>query len=142
MKILSLNCHSIRSLNKRNQFAAILDLNDIDIVLGTESHLDPIFLSSEILPPTYKLLRKDCCLGGGGVFIAFKHHLHILEESSLSMQNEMLWAKLIVGPNHDYYYFVLSTDHRIQILNQLLNYSNPLLYCCKTNPMTVIFSVW
>jgi len=98
LKFLSFNYLSIRSLNKRNQLAALLDVHDIDIVLGTESLT---FLSSEILPSIYKLLRKDHCLGGGGIFITFKHHLHILEESSLSMQNEILWAKIIVGPNHD-----------------------------------------
>jgi len=102
---LSLNCCSIRSLNKCNQLAALLDSHDIDIVLGTESHIDPTFLSSEILPKTYKLFRKDRCLGDGGVFIGFKHHLHVLEETSLFMQNEMLWAKLVVGPSHDCYYF-------------------------------------
>jgi len=105
LNILSLNCRSIRSVSKRNQLVALLDLHDIDIVLGTESHIDQTFLSSEILPKAYKLLRKDRCLGGGGVFIAFKQHLHILEETSLAMENEMLWAKLVVGPNHDCYYF-------------------------------------
>jgi len=33
----------------------------------------------------------------------------------------------------------LSTDHRIQILNQLLTYSNPLLYYYKANLMTLSF---
>ena len=74
-------------------------------ILFLALNLTSIQLSSEILPITYKLLRKDRCLGGGGAFIAFKHHLHVLEETSQFMQNEMLWAKLVVGPSHDCYYF-------------------------------------
>ena len=86
---LSLNCYSITSVSKCNQLAALIDLYDIDIVLGTESDINQSFLSSEILPKSYKLLRKDRCLGGGGVFIAYKQYLQILEEPTLMMENEI-----------------------------------------------------
>jgi len=105
LNILCLNCCSIRRVSKCNQLAALIDLHDIDIVLGTESHIDQSFLSSEILPKSYNLLRKDRCLGGGGVFIAYKQYLQILEEHTLTMENEILWAKLRVGSNHNCYYF-------------------------------------
>ena len=64
LKILCLNCRSIRSLNKRNELAVLLNLHDIDIVFGTESHIDHTYFSSELLPKSYKVLRKDRCLGG------------------------------------------------------------------------------
>jgi len=68
---LSLNCRSIRRVIKHNKLAALLDLHDIDIALGIESHIDQTFLSSEILPKTTKFSEKI----GGGVYLL---HLNII----------------------------------------------------------------
>ena len=78
LKLLNFNyCCSFRSMDKRAQLAALLSYYDIDIVLGCESHIDQSFLSSEILPNSYKIIRKDRSLGGGGVFIGFKQSLEL-----------------------------------------------------------------
>ena len=54
-----------------------------NIALECESHTDHSFLSSEISPANYKVC-KDRCLGSGGdVFMGYKDHLNIREESSL-----------------------------------------------------------
>ena len=94
LKIMSLNCCSLRSLSKRNQLGALLSNYDIDIVFGCESYIDQSFSSSEILPKNYKIIRKDRSLGGGGVFIGFKDHLNISEVSELAIEAEMIWARL------------------------------------------------
>lgn len=65
LRLMVLNCRSLRSQEKRNELAALLISNNIDIVLGCESHLDDSFYSSEILPKEYTIIRKDRCLGGG-----------------------------------------------------------------------------
>ena len=62
---------------------------NIDIVLGNESHIDSIFLSSEILPNSYKIIRKDC-----GIFVGFRNSLIISKLSNPSGETEMVWAKL------------------------------------------------
>ena len=90
---MSLNCCSLRSQEKRNDLAALLISNDIDIVLGCESHLDDSFYSSEILPKTYTVIRKDRCLGGGGVFVGYKTYLSI-SNLNISCNAEMLWCSL------------------------------------------------
>ena len=59
-------------MDKRNQLAALLSCYDIDIVLGCKSFTDQSFLSSEILPNLFEIIRKDRYLGGGGVFIGIK----------------------------------------------------------------------
>ena len=92
LKIMSLNCHSLRSQSKRNELAALLTSNDIDIVLGCECHLDD-FYSSEILPKTYTIIRKDRCLGGGGVFVDYKKYLSI-SKFDISSNAVMLWCTL------------------------------------------------
>jgi len=69
------------------------------MVLGNESHIDSTFLSSEILPNSYKIIRKDHSVGGGGVFIGFRDDLIISELSNPSSEAEMVWAKLQI-PNY------------------------------------------
>jgi len=96
---LIINCRSIRSQNKRNELATLLLHYNIDIILGNESHIDSTFLFSELLPISYKIIRKDPSLGGGGgVFIGFRDDLVISELSYPSSEVEMIWVKLQI-PN-------------------------------------------
>ena len=53
-------------------------------------YVDSTFLSSEILPSSYKIIRKDHSLGGGGVFIGFRNTINISELSNPSSEAEML----------------------------------------------------
>ena len=97
LKLLNINCRSLRSLCKRNQLASILSHHNIDIILGCESHIDESFLSAEILPNTYKIIRKDRSLGGGGVVIGFKNSLQLSEVTTLTScesDAEKIWGKL------------------------------------------------
>ena len=83
--------------------AALLSYHNIDVVIGNESHVDSTFLSSEILPSSYKIIRKDRSLGGGGVFIGFRNTINISELSNPSSEAEMLWAKLQILNNRPLY---------------------------------------
>ena len=66
-------------------------------IFGSESHLDHTYFSSEIFPDNFLAIRKDrIIVGGGGVFIAFKKHLALIEQPSLSGEAEMIWAKFQV----------------------------------------------
>ena len=93
--ILSLNCRSIRSFEKRSKLYAVIYEHKADIIFGSESHLDHTYFSSEIFPD-FSAIRKDRIVGGGGVFIAFKKHLALIEQPSLSGEAEMIWAKFQV----------------------------------------------
>ena len=64
------------------------------MLTGCESCIDHPFLSSEILPTNYKVIRKDQCLGDGGVFIELKNHLNVCEESPLLFDAEMVWGNI------------------------------------------------
>ena len=77
LKLLSINCRSLRSQDIRNQLAVLLVHYDIDVVFISETHLDNSIYLSEILPKSYKTIKKDRCLGGGGVLIGFKDTLTI-----------------------------------------------------------------
>ena len=112
LKIMSLNCCSLRSLSKRLQLASLLCDHNIDIVIGCELHIDQLFLTSEILPPNYKLIRKDHSLGGGGVFIGSKNHLGISEVKHIS--NDCGANSSYQSKSHFTYAPII--DHQIVIL--------------------------
>ena len=103
--ILSSNCRSIRSLDKRCKLHAVIYDHNADIIIGSESHLDHTYLSSEMLPHNFTAIRKDRIVGGGGVSIAFKNYLALIEQPSLSGEVEMIWAKSQVDNRVTYLYF-------------------------------------
>ena len=68
LKIMTVNCIGLKS--KKKKFYALIDSEQPDIILGTESHLDSSHSNSETIPGPYLALRKDRNINGGGVFIA------------------------------------------------------------------------
>ena len=65
--------------NKCNILKNYLTKNDIDILLGSETHLSENIKNSEMLPPNYTASRKDRNDGYGGVVIIYKNDLQIEE---------------------------------------------------------------
>ena len=58
LKLFSINCRSLRSQDKRNQLAVLLVHYNIDVVFISETHLDNSIYLSEILPKSYKTIKK------------------------------------------------------------------------------------
>ena len=79
--------------NKETELDTFLSYNDLDILLGKESHLDTSIFNSKIFPDFYNIYRKDRNRQGGGVFIMVKDNLptsKIISESPL----EIVWTKV------------------------------------------------
>ena len=72
LKGMIINCNGLKSSKHSTEFQALLELHDPDIVLGTESKLNPDISSYSIFPSSYSVLRKDRNAFGGGVFQAIK----------------------------------------------------------------------
>ena len=70
LRILNVNCQSIK--NKQHQIQNLVDSTKPDIVIATETWLDPTVTNSQIFPPNYNIYRKDRKGNktGGGVLIA------------------------------------------------------------------------
>ena len=82
LKILNINFQSIR--NKIPLFHALLEKEQLEVIAGTETWLDDTVFSSEILPPSYQVFRRDRKTSiGGGVLLAIKHDLIAKEETNL-----------------------------------------------------------
>jgi len=69
--------------NKQAELQAYLTLNKIDIILGTECHLDDSITNPEIFPGHYQVYRKDRNIHSGGVFI-------LLNDNSIKTGNDKL----------------------------------------------------
>ena len=92
--MLSLNCCSLRSLNKRGRLQALILENQLHIIIGCESHIDDTYPTGEIFPTDFSVIRKDRTSGGGGVFLAFTKNLKFTEQPNLSQNAEMIWAEI------------------------------------------------
>jgi len=77
LRIFSCNFQSI--WNKKAELSRVLAEKDIDILIGSETHLSCNIQTSEILPSNYTASRKDRNDGHGGVIIIYKKQF-IVEE--------------------------------------------------------------
>ena len=91
LRMLTVNFQSIR--NKKEELELILINEDIDIVLGSETHLTPCITDSEILNPKYKCYRRDRGDGYGGVIIITKKDL-LVEEITNATSCEFISIKI------------------------------------------------
>ena len=91
VKVLTINCRSLRSEYKRCEFASIIDFDQPDIINATETHLNNEFCSAELNLPGYEIFRRDRNNGspGGGVLIAVKNTLLATREPALEEDSIM-----------------------------------------------------
>jgi hypothetical protein len=95
LKILNVNCQSVSA--KVAPFLLLLETEDPDVVVGTESWLHDGIASGEIFPPCYQVFRKDRESDPhGGVFLAIKNSILANEEKELATQTESIWASIHV----------------------------------------------
>ena len=91
LKIMCINFQSV--WGKKEQIEQALSENNVDIVIGSETHLDKSIKDAEFLPPTYKCYRKDRDDTKGGVIIIAKKNL-ITEEVIKSNKCELIAIKV------------------------------------------------
>ena len=94
LKVISINCCSLRSPSRRARLCGLLYEHTPDIIVGCESHLDNSYTSSEIFPAGFNIYRKDRTARGGGVFLAINDTLATMEEPALDANAELIWAKV------------------------------------------------
>ena len=102
IKVLVVNCRSLKSQQKQRLFNILLSTEQPDIVLGTESHLDKSFNNAEVFPAPYEAFRKDRNHNGGGVFIAYRNDLIVTEVESTG-NCELCIAKIFLSKQQDLY---------------------------------------
>ena len=116
-----------------------MEEHQADIVIGCESHLDNSFSSQEIFPPQYVVIRKDRCIGGGGVFLALKDHLTFVDEPTFHGNAEMVWVKLCLNKSKPIYVCSLyrspaSSSETLFELNNIL----ATIHECSVSPAILL----
>ena len=94
IKLININCQSISS--KRDKFLALIEDENPDVVVGTESWLTSAHNSGEVFLQQYQVFRKDRLSDAhGGVFIAAKNDLVAVVRDDLSQNDsELLWIQI------------------------------------------------
>jgi len=143
IKILSLNCCSLRSLSKRGKLSAIIEEIQADVIIGCESHIDDSFTSIEVFPQNFTIFRKDQKIGGGGgggVFICLHNSLNVSEEPSWDSNAELIWARLSFHKGQPLYIcsFYRPPDNNPSCLTQLKESLNSLYSVSTTFPNLIL----
>ena len=88
---MSINFQSIK--NKKEELGDVIDASNLDIIIGSETWLNPTVLSEEIFPGGYTAIRRDRSDGYGGVLIAVKDDI-AFEELPSSQDCEAVFIKV------------------------------------------------
>ena len=98
IKVLIVNCRSLKSERKKLQFQELIATHNPDVICGQESHIDNTFTNGEIFPDRYNVSRKDRDVNGGGVFVAVSEKFVSTTEYHLDSACEIMWCKIcLVG---------------------------------------------
>jgi len=125
LRILNINCQSIKK--KQDRIENIIDSTKPDIIMATETWLDPTITDNQVFPPNYRLWRNDRKSGtGGGVLIAIKNTLLSTDIPELQTDCEIIWAKIqLVGAKTllicCYYQPKTSDEHSLHEFQESLN---------------------
>ena len=104
LTIAVLNCRSIRSEARSNEFCTFVREHNPDVILGTESWLSTDINDAEIFPQDYVVYRKDRSERlGGGVFIAIRDTIVSYKEDwNCNGLCEAVWCRIVDKYNTHY----------------------------------------
>ena len=107
LRVVILNCQSIKANGRQAQLKNLISSVKADVVIGSESWLDPSIKSQEVFPSNFKTYRKDRQEGkGGGVFLLISDQYESNEPEELKADSnscELVWSKVkIIGCNDLY----------------------------------------
>ena len=90
LRLINMNCHS--AVGKKTEISNLIDSTKPDVIVATETWLDPSIKNNTILPDSYEVFRKDRNHFSGGVLIAVKKGLECFEVSELQKDCELIWV--------------------------------------------------
>ena len=93
LRVLNINFKSFSA--KRAETPNLLESLKPDIILETETWLDPTTATAETLPDSYKVYGRDRGGRGGGVLIAVRNSLDSYAAPDLEVDDcELLWVRI------------------------------------------------
>ena len=87
-------------MNKHVDLEVFLKIQNIHLVMGSESHLDGSVFDSEVFPSNYAVYRKDRNIHGGGIFVLVEKSIpsSVIEIDSPC---EIIWVRLYAQNTKD-----------------------------------------
>ena len=104
IKLCSININSIRG--KILEFQSFVETESPDVIAVQETKIDSSVTNAELLPSElgYSIIRKDRCMGGGGVLLAVKSELNRLSCLDLEIaSSESIWSKISLKGHVHYF---------------------------------------
>ena len=108
LRVVTLNCQSIKTGGKPAQLQNMISSLQGEIVIGSESWLNSSIKSQEVFQEGFNSYRRDRPAGsGGGVFILVSKQFHSSQPEELIVEEntdcELLWVKVRVKGSSDLY---------------------------------------
>lgn len=134
LKIISLNFQSLK--NKKPEIDMLIDSTNPDIIIGTETWLDPAVSSYEFFSANhFTVYRKDRPpnkkgQSHGGVLIAVRNEFQSTEIKELQTDCEIVWVELTIQNSRkllisSFYRPQPNDDTSLEQLNMSLSRTNP-----------------
>lgn len=105
MRILVVNCQTIKGPGKTALLQNMVDATQANIIIGTESWLDGSIKSSEVFLTNFRSYRRDRDPGiqGGDVVLLISDKYPSDEPKKLKMVHEPVWSKVKIRGAQDLY---------------------------------------
>ena len=92
VKVMVVNFQSLK--NKTADLKTCLSMQNPEIVIGTETWLNPDISNNELFPDTYTVVRKDRDDAHGGVLIAVRNDIIYTHAPDLDTDCEIIWIQI------------------------------------------------
>ena len=138
LRILNVNCQSIK--NKQHQTQNLVDSTKPDVIIATETWLDPTITNSQIFPPNYNIYRKDRkgTKTGGGVLIAINDKYLSSEIPELDTDCEIIWCKIQQKGNKDLYICSYYINPKTSDRESMTEFETSVQRAAANNPCLLI----
>ena len=134
LRIINVNCQSIR--NKQSQVENVIDSLKPDVVIATETWLDPNINNNQIIPSNYNVYRKDRKgKVGGGVLIAIHEKFLSSEIPELDTDSEIVWARIQQSGTKD---LRICAYYNPKVTDDLTSFEESVRRACNSNSNILI----
>ena len=121
LRISVININSAR--NRKAELEHISEYVKPDLILMTETKIDSSISAAEFLPDDYKCCaRKDRDRNGGGVLVAARKHLDVVNVDICENEAETVWTKIVIkgqDPIVAGCFYRTNSEHTVEQVDEL-----------------------
>jgi hypothetical protein len=96
---MQINCNGLKGEDSKLDFQSAVEQHNPDIIFGCESKLDEGTPTYSIFSENYEVYRKDRTANGGGVFLAIRSDIVVVDRPEFDSDAEVTWASIEFAKN-------------------------------------------